>query len=123
MVVGSLSGFLRRLVGQEIDTSVSLLKVEAAIAYLHVVKGTRSLTVRLCLLVFSVTVVACGFLLVPVALCLFMPWKAETKVIVAASVGAAYVIVPLAVVMSLLAEKGWMKMFQADKLVKEALKK
>jgi uncharacterized membrane protein YeiB len=65
---------------------------------------------------------ACGFLLIPVALCLFVPWSPETKTIVAASIGAAYIIIPVIVVMVLSSERRWMKASGADKLVKEALR-
>jgi hypothetical protein len=58
-----------------------------------------------------------------VALCLFMPWAPETKAIVAASFGAAYIIIPLIVVMRLFSQKLWMKASKADVLLKKVLKK
>jgi uncharacterized membrane protein len=112
----------RRLIGSEIETSVALIKIRSAIVYLNLVKGTRRMSMLLCLLVFCVVVLACGFLLIPVALCLFMPWPPETKAIVAASFGAAYIIIPLIAVITLFREKRWMKVSKADKLLKEALK-
>jgi hypothetical protein len=113
----------RRLIGSKIDASVALCKIQAAIAYLNFIKGTRRMTLLICLLVFSVVILACGFLLVPVGLCLFMPWTPETKAIVAVSFGAAYIIIPLIVAMVLFSEKRWMKTSSADKLLKAALRK
>ena len=113
---------LRQMIGSRIETSVTLVKIDAAIAYLNVIKGTRRLAIMICLAVFGVVVLACGFLLVPLALCLFMPWAPETWVIVAASIGAAYVLVPLIVVLSLFSQKRWMKASRADKLANAALK-
>jgi hypothetical protein len=113
--------FVKRLIGSEIDAAVGTFKIQTAIAYLNLIKGTRRLTIILCLLVLSFVVLACGFLLVPVALCLFMPWTAETKTIVAASFGAAYIVIPLIAVMALFSEKRWMKATRADALLKSAL--
>ena len=120
--MGIISEVIRRLIGSEIDTSVALVKIEAAIVSLNIIKGTRRVVILACLLVFFVVVFACGFLLIPIALCFFMPWAPETRVIVAAAFAAAYVLVPLIAAMVLLSERRWMKASKADKLVKEALK-
>jgi hypothetical protein len=69
-----------------------------------------------------IVMLACGFLLIPVALCLFMPWSPETKAIVGASIGAAYIIIPVIVGTSLFSERRWMRTSGIAKLVKEALK-
>ena len=113
----------RRLLGVSIENAVASVKVRAAIVYLNVIKRTRILTMLVCLLVLCVVVLACGFLLIPIALCLFMPWAPETKAIVAASFGAAYIIIPVIVVLVLLSQKRWMKVSHAAQLLKEALKK
>ena len=110
------------LVGEKVETSVALFKIDAAITYLNVIKGTRRMAMLLCLMVLGVAVLACGFLLIPVALCLFMPWPPETRAIVAASFGAAYVLVPSIVVMALFAQRRWMRASRADKLLSAALK-
>jgi protein-S-isoprenylcysteine O-methyltransferase Ste14 len=121
-MTGLVREIFRRLIGSEIDASVSLFKIESAIAYLNLIKGTRALARILCMLVVSVIILACGFLLIPVALCLFMPWDSQTRAIVAAAFGAAYLIFPLVAIIVLFSEKRWMKASKADKLVKEALK-
>jgi hypothetical protein len=116
-----LGEILKRLIGSEIEASVALVKIEAAIVSLNVIKGTRRIAMLVCLLVFSVVILACGFLMIPLALCFFMPWAPETRAIVAASFGAAYVLIPLVIVIAFFSEKRWMKASKADKLVKEAL--
>jgi hypothetical protein len=121
-LTGFLGAIIRRLIGSEIESSVALVKINAAIVSLNILKGARRLTVRLCLLVMFIVMLACGFLLIPVALCLFMPWSAETKAIVGACIGAAYIIIPVIVGTSLFSEKRWMRTSGVDKLVKEALK-
>ena len=120
--MGIITEVIRRLIGSEIDASVALVKIEAAIVSLNVLKGTRRVTILACALVFCVVVFAGGFVLVPIALCLFMPWAPETKAIVAVGFAAAYVLVPLIAVMVLLSERRWLKASKADKLLKEALK-
>jgi len=117
------SEILTQLIGSRIEASIAIVKIQAAIAYLNLIKGARRMTVIFCLLVVCVVVLACGFLLIPVALCLFMPWTGQTKAIVAASIGAAYIIIPLIAMMVLFSEKRWMKASRADKLLKEALKR
>jgi nitrate reductase gamma subunit len=114
---------LKRLLGSTIESAFSSLKIRAAIVYLNIIKRTRLLAMLICLLVLSVVVLACGFLLIPIALCLFMPWPVETKALVAALFGAAYIIVPVIAVMVLFSQRRWMKVTRADKLLKEALKK
>ena len=54
------------LVGEKVETSVALFKIDAAITYLNVIKGTRRMAMLLCLMVLGVAVLACGFLLIPV---------------------------------------------------------
>jgi xanthine/uracil permease len=112
----------RRLIGSEVETSIAIVKIQSAIVYLNIVKDFRRMSMLLCLLVFGVVVLACGFLLIPIALCLFMPWAPETKAIVAAGFGVAYVVIPLIVVMALFTERRWMKASKADKLLKEVFK-
>jgi CBS domain containing-hemolysin-like protein len=112
---------LQRLVGSVIDSFVSSLKIQTAIVYLNLIKGARRLSILFCLLIGCAVVFACGFLLVPVGLCLFMPWSPETKAIVAVSTGAAYIIIPLIVIMVLFSQKRWMRFSRADVLLRDAL--
>ena len=115
--------FFRRTLGSKIEASVALGKIQAAIVYLNFIKGARRMTMLACVLVLCAVILACGFLLIPVGLCLFMPWAPETKAIVAVSFGTGYIIIPLIVGIALFSEKRWMKMSSADKLVKSALRK
>jgi 4-amino-4-deoxy-L-arabinose transferase-like glycosyltransferase len=96
-----------------------MLKIEAAIAYLKVLKGTRRFVIVAMLLFFFVVVLGCGFLLVPIALLLFMPWANETKAIVGICIGAAYVVIPVIVISILLSEKRWVKMSGVGKLLRQ----
>jgi hypothetical protein len=115
--------FFRRMFGSKIGARLALGKIRAAIAYLNLIKGARRMTMMAGLLVLCAVILACGFLLIPVGLCLFMAWAPESKAIVAVSIGAGYIIVPLIAGIALFSEKRWMKMSSADKLLKSALKK
>jgi hypothetical protein len=113
---------VNQVLGLTLGKAFGALKIRAAMLYVNVVKKTRLVALLACLLILSVVVLACGFLLIPIALCLFMPWAPEIKAIVAISFGAAYIIIPIIVVMSLLSQRRWMKMSHAASLLKEALK-
>jgi hypothetical protein len=122
-MIGFWTEMFRRLIGSEIEASVSLLKIHSAIAYLNLIKGMRRMTVLVCLLVVFVVILACGLLMIPIALCLFMPWSPETKALVAAAFGAGYIVIPLIVVIALFSGKRWMKAARADRLIEDALKR
>jgi len=103
------SEVLWRLLDSKLKTSLYLAKIQAAIVYLKFIKSARHLTMLFFLLAVCAVVLACGFLLVPVALCLFMPWAPLTKAIVAASFGAAYIIIPSIVVLVMFSQKRWLR--------------
>jgi nitrate reductase gamma subunit len=117
-----LNTIFRKLIGSYVETTIDLLKIEAAIAYINGIKVTRRLFMVLCALVFCIVIIACGFLIIPIALCMFMPWSPETKAIVAIVFGAVYVLVPLITIVMLLSEKRWMKMTRSDELIRKVLK-
>lgn len=97
---------------------IELLKIKAAIALLGVLRGVRKAIMGLIVIVFGVAIVACGFLLIPIALLLFMPWEPQTKAIVGIAIGAAYILIPLAVISALLSEKRWLRATRLSDLLK-----
>ena len=115
----SIPNFVRDLIESYVRTIIDLLKIEAAVAYLKVLKGTRRFVIVTMLLFFFVVVLGCGFLLIPIALLLFMPWAPETKAIVGICIGAAYVVIPIIVISMLLSEKRWVKWSGVGKLIRQ----
>jgi hypothetical protein len=115
----SIPNFVRDLIESYVRTIVDLLKIEAAIAYLKVLQGTRRFVIVTMLLFFFVVVLGCGFLLIPIALLLFMPWAPETKAIVGICIGAAYVVIPTIVISMLLSEKRWIRWSGVGKLIRQ----
>ena len=116
----SISSFVRNLIESYIQTTIDLLKVEAAIPYLKVLQGVRRFLIRATLLVFFVVVLGCSFLLIPIALLLFMPWAPETKAIVGICIGVAYVVIPIIAISMLLSEKRWVRWSGVGKLIRQA---
>lgn len=114
-----LSSFIRDLIESYVQTTIDLFKIEVAMAYMKVLKGTRRFFIIATLLLFFVVVLGCGFLLVPIALLLFMPWDPQTKAIVGICIGAAYVIIPIVVISMLLSEKRWVKWSGIGKLMRD----
>jgi hypothetical protein len=115
----SIPNFVRDLIESYVRTIVDLLKIEAAIAYLKMLQGTRRFVIVTMLLFFFVVVLGCGFLLIPIALLLFMPWAPETKAIVGICIGAAYVVIPIIVISMLLSEKRWIRWSGVGKLIRQ----
>ncbi|TFH64205.1 MAG: hypothetical protein E4G91_06535 [Candidatus Zixiibacteriota bacterium] len=115
----SISSFVRNLIESYIQTTIDLLKVEAAIPYLKALQGVRRFLIRATLLVFFVVVLGCGFLLLPIVLLLFMPWDDPTKAIVGICIGAAYVVIPIIAIAMLLSEKRWVRWSGVGKLIRQ----
>ena len=59
-------------------------------------------------MVFIITLIGAGFVLIPLALLLFMPWQDETKAIVGIVIGVVYLLIPLVGAAFVLSEKRWM---------------
>jgi hypothetical protein len=117
-ILGIIGDFLKGRIESYCSTMLELFKIKAAIAYLSIIRGVRRLVIMVAVLVFCTVILACGFLLVPIALLLFMPWDPQTKAIVGIAVGAAYILVPLIVASVMLSENRWLRISRADELLR-----
>jgi hypothetical protein len=104
-----------------LEPLIRSLKAQAADIYLEGMKGARRVLILLCLLVFVITLIGAGLVLIPIALLIFMPWEPQTKAIVGIVVGAVYLLVPLAASLPLLTEKRWMSVTGAEETAKRIL--
>lgn len=104
-----------------LEPLVRSVKAQAAVVYLEGIKGARRVLILLCLLVFVITLVGAGLVLIPIALLIFMPWEPQTKAIVGVVVGAVYLIVPLVATLPLLSEKRWLSVTGVGDTVKKIL--
>jgi len=116
--MGIIGDFLKGRLESCACGMLELLKIKAVIALLGVIRGVRRAIIAVIAMVFCAAIVACGFLLVPIALLLFMPWEPQTKAIVGIAIGAAYILIPLAVISSLLSEKRWLRGLRLAELLR-----
>ncbi len=112
--MGFLKGLLYGLAGKSIQNLIDIAKAELVIALIRALGGLRKLIVLMSLWVFLLMLMAGGLVIVPVALCIYMPWGPETKLIVLLSFAAVYIGVPLIALMSVLSERRWLKLFKVD---------
>jgi hypothetical protein len=116
--MGILGEFLKGRIESYLLTVLELLRIKAAITYLSVIRGVRRFVIVIVAAVFCAVIVACGFLLVPIALLIFMPWEPHTKAIVGISIGAAYILVPVIAASVMLSEKRWLRMSRVNDLLR-----
>lgn len=113
---------LQILIGRYVDAQLDLIKIEAASQYVKTVDHVRRIIVVLAVRLFLIVILAGGFILLPLALCFFMPWSAETKAIVAVCFAAAYIIIPLIALKIAHSEKLWMRLTRANEVVRKVTK-
>lgn len=119
MVNSFVQGLIDWLRATYLDPTLRILKLRAAIWYLEGIKGARRLLILVCLLVFVITLIGAGLVVLPLALLLFMPWEPTTKAIVGVSIGAVYLLVPAIALFSLLSEKRWMRVTGATEVLRK----
>ena len=108
------------------QTSLDLIKLEAAIGYVKGVRSARQAFLAVLVIVLGAGLLAAGFVLLHVGLGMlfylaFQNWWVVGTVLLV--LGILYTIVPLFIIRRLCAEKNWMRFFKADKLVEQVTKK
>lgn len=96
-------------------------RIRAVIYYLESIKTARQVVLVMAAVMLCFVIIAGGAILIPVALCLFMPWPPMTKALVAGAFGAVYIAVPLVVALVLMSEQRWMRLTRANELMKDAI--
>ena len=119
MVNSLFQGMFDWLKSTYLEPSLKILKLRAAIYYLEGVKGARRILILICLLVFVITLIGAGLVMIPLALLLFMPWEPTTKAVVGIVIGAIYLLVPAVALISLLSEKRWMRLTGATDVLRK----
>ena len=118
-----ISSLLKKLVKSYLDSALELFKIEAVICYLNGINAVRQLTMLWFFRLFCLVLIAVGLGLIPIGLCLFMPWALQTKAIVALAFGAIYIIVPLIIILTAFSQKRWMKTSGAKEMVENVLRR
>lgn len=119
MINSFIQGIIDWLRSTYLEPSIKMIKLRAAIYYLEGVKGARRILILICLLVFVITLIGAGLVMIPLALLFFMPWEPATKAIVGIIIGAIYLLVPAVALISLLSEKRWMRVTGASDILRK----
>ena len=114
---------LRMAFNALVEPCLRRAKIRAVIYYLEMIQAARKSVIILGALIFCFVIMAVGAVLIPLALCLFMPWQPQTKALVACTFGAVYLLAPLIVAIVLMSEKRWMRMTRAGMLMKDVIGK
>ena len=111
------ASFFKALLGSAFEASADAVKLRLAIGYLKVAKSSRNLVIQLALLIFFIVILSFGFILIPISLCLYMPWNTTVKAIVSVSFGLLYTILPMITLMFAFSEKRWLSTSKLEKLL------
>ena len=112
-----LLGIMPGLCGRLADAALTIVKAEAAAAYVRCVVKVREVFAALVSLAAFLLLALAGFVLVHVALFVWLPWSIGIKALVLLILGAAYFGVGLAAALSSNSDKAWMKFAKVDGLL------
>lgn len=112
-----MSGLIKLLVGSAIEASTESIKLKLAMGYLKLQHNSRELVIHIALLIFLIVILSLGFVLIPVSLCLYMPWARNVKAIVSISFALVYTIVPIIALMIIFSEKRWLSTTRMERFI------
>jgi len=115
--MGFLQGLVSTLFGGWLDRLLGGLETEAALLYVAGVRKAREAFIALLLAVLFLLLMMTGFLLMHVALFLWLPWSLPARAIVLLVLGAIYFGGGLAVLSAIASERAWVRFAKVDKLV------
>jgi hypothetical protein len=112
-ILGVVSGLL----GRVLDTAMNIAKIEAAAAYVSCVAKVREAFLILLNLATMLLLALAGFVLIHVALFIWLPWSLGVKALLLLILGAAYLTIGLLTVLSISSDRTWMKIAKVDKIL------
>ena len=110
-------GIISALIGRWIDGVLGMLKTEAAAVYVAGVRKTRRAFIALLGSFLLLLLMMSGFLLIHVALFMWLPWSLPVKALVLLVLGVAYLGTGLAVVLWLCSDQNWMRFAKVDRII------
>jgi uncharacterized integral membrane protein len=116
-----LLSLLSRLFGRWFESLLVNLEMEAAALYVAGVRKARGAFIALLLAILFLLLVMIGFLLMHVALFLWLPWSLSARALVLFLLGAVYFGGGLAVVFYITSDRAWMKFTKVDQLLARLL--
>ncbi|MCB9771903.1 MAG: hypothetical protein H6754_05080 [Candidatus Omnitrophica bacterium] len=116
-----LSSFVLVKVIKNYKSRSSLMKINAAKAYVHGVRKTRMLFIGILIVSISFVFLINGLILIQNALFTFSMWSNETKFIVALWLGGIEFLAAVGVFVYLLRENTWSQFFRINEVVRFVL--
>ena len=122
--IGKILPFLTFLgIRKSYRRRVSLMKIEAAKAYVLGVKTIRFFLLGALFALFSLVLFASGLLLIYTALFAYSGWTVQVKFMVALLLGGFEVLVASGILFYLFREKTWVKFSGIDHIINSVVKK
>ena len=112
-----IQGILSAFCGRLVDAALAIVKAEVAAAYVSCVRNVRRVFVALLSLACLLLLALAGFVLIHVAIFVWLPWSLGVKALVLLILGAAYIACGLAAVLSVSSDRTWMKFAGVDKIM------
>lgn len=115
--MNSIRRIIKALFGRLIDGVLDNLKLQAAAAYVAGVRKTRQAFIALLGSFLLLLLMMSGFLLIHVALFIWLPWSLPLKALILLILGLVYLGGGLAVVFRLSSDRTWMKFAKVDHIL------
>jgi hypothetical protein len=112
-----LRGVLSAFCGRLVDAALTIVKAEAAAAYVSCVVKVRRAFIALLSLAMCLLLALSGFVLVHVALFAWLPWSVGVKAPLLLILGAVYLGCGLAMVLRVSSDRAWMRFAKVDRIV------
>jgi hypothetical protein len=111
-----------RLAQYHQQEAVNLIRIKTATWCVKGVKTARFIFLAQLGLLFLFVLLACGLVLVHLALFYGLPWPLRQRVLLMGCLGMVYTLLPVGIFFFFSRERFWMRASGADQLVRRALK-
>ena len=109
--------FIQSFIQQAVSLLLDIAKIEIATFYVGTVKNLRRIFVLGLCVFLGAMLCFSGFLIIHIALFIYLPWSIPVKSLFLLGLGLVYFTVPLCLVLIFSTQRYWMKISQADKLI------
>lgn len=112
-----IQGILSAVCGRLVGAALTIVKAEAAAAYVSCVLKVRRAFVALLSLASLLLLALSGFMLIHVALFVWLPWSLWIKALVLLILGVVYLGCGLACTLAISSDRAWMKFAKVDRIL------
>jgi hypothetical protein len=117
----SIVGILAAIVNRWCEGVLDRLRIEAAIRYVDGVKKARQGFIALLGTFLLALLMMSGFLLIHVALFVWLPWSVPVKALILLILGVVYLGIGLAFVLKITSNRAWMEFTGVDEVLDRSL--